>query len=1170
MKNVLLTACLALCMGILQAQQGFYVGNGVHVKIGAKDTLMIHGDLINANPAGYLTIHNAGHILLTGDLEDRGKGLFQSSSLSNGSTETEVSIDDTQPPVSSESTKIPRGHIYFTGDTLQRIRSAQDTTVWLAFVHVHNAVKLENSVRILGTLTLYDSLDLNGHDIYHYVYEDFRYTGNWGKWANETDTSFVFDSQPDSAGAVRMLKSGRTDMGDFQTIGLTVAAKNDEAKLLVIRRHVRDMGVTSGSIRKYYDVVSSENLQPNDSLGIAYFHREFNPADMQESDFSLFELRTDNNKPKAKFLQSELDTMHNRVVSNNDIRYKPGLRYTVASTRCSDAPPIYLGNDTLLCAGNSLTLYAEGAQHQPVHYEWKRGAEHLKAGYNDNKNDSILLLSEAGTYMVRVTDNRGCETIDSIIVRIVAKPQPLVHAAVRRQCEDNPFTFWYTDASPATITQVRWTFGDNTASSDSLCSKSYAPLCNTYTVCMDAVSTEGCTAADSLTVIVEQRRQPQIRLVSLYDTIGTLAFTDTLQNCPPENILPVTWYINGEAVGTNPRLENYHFAGYGDYTVGLRLQGTVCTAYIRDTVHVRPPGVPRFNLPKKDCCAGDAIRPVNVSEEHSGAFTYYWNYGNGKLSQGILPIAVAYAEAGTYVVSLTMESQSIQGWQRVYKDTVYVHAYPVIRFGGAIFHCNAQYTLRPEETQPHYTYEWLHNGVTAGSGASLPAVADGTYSLTVTNTLYGCRSAESVALSLNNHLQPQLGDDREICGQLTLDAHNPGAIYDWNTGDVTREITVNTSGTYHVHVRDAAGCEGWDTVSVVIYEMPETFLGDDISLCSNESVVLRTPSNVAGAHYQWSTGSTDESIMVVGPGIYSVKITHPNGFCAAEDTIRVIEKQAPVISFPDKYYVCNGQSVTVSQNNHYYADAIHWVYPDGKTATGPEIQTAQIGTHTVYVHYTNGCQATGNVTVNAGATNAIANFMVASKAGVDDILQFVNLSYPEPLDYRWEADNVLFSTEENPQLAIHSNAPWMTKDTFDVRLTVSNGACPVSRVKQIIIMEEGALKIIDHAFGEEIIISKDTVVLPEPPVPVEALEAKVYPNPVTMGQFRVEINLPEPIPVQIAVFNLVGLVMDRKTFTAMSYQQAYFYTGNYPTGLYLVHIAAGKQTRIFKLLVKNL
>jgi hypothetical protein len=517
-----------------------------------------------------------------------------------------------------------------------------------------------------------------------------------------------------------------------------------------------------------------------------------------------------------------------------------------------------------------------------------------------------------------------------------------------------------------------------------------------------------------------------------------------------------------------------------------------------------------------------------------------------------------------------MESQSIQGWQRIHKDTVHVHANPVIRFGDAIFHCKAQYTLQPEETQVYYTYEWTHNSMAAGSGASLPAVADGTYSLTVTNTLYGCRSTESVVLSLNNHLQPQLGGDREVCGQLILDAHNPGAMYDWNTGATTRELMVTASGTYQVHVHDAAGCEGWDTVAVVIHEMPEASLGDDVSLCSNESMVLQTPANATGAHYQWSTGSTNERITVAGPGVYSVSVTHANGFCAAEDTIQVVEKQAPAISFPDRYYVCNGQPITLSQNNHYYADIIQWVYPDGKTAAGSEIQTSQTGMHTVHVHYTNGCQAIGSVTVNAGATNATANFMVASKAGLDDVLQFVNLSSPEPLDYRWEVDNMLFSTEENPQLAIHSSAPWMTKDTFDVRLTVSNGACPVSRVKQIIIIEEGAIKIIDHAFGEEIIISKDAVILPALPAPVEALEAKVYPNPVTTGQFTVEVSLPEPTPVQITVFSLVGQVMDRKTLTAMSYQQTYLYTGSYPTGLYLVHIAAGKQTSIFKLLVKNL
>jgi hypothetical protein len=1170
MKKLLLSACLALCAGILQAQQGFYVGNGTPVKIGIKDTLTIYGDLVNANEASYLTIHNAGHIFLTGNLEDRGKGLFQSSSLSNGSAETEDVINTTRPPVLPGSTQVPRGHIYFIGDTLQHIRSAHDTTVWLAFVHLHNAVKLENSIRILGTLHLHDSLDINGHDIYHYVYEDFRYTGNWGKWANETDTSFVFDSQPDNAGAIRMLKNSRADFGDFKTIGLTVAAQNDQAKLLVIRRHTRDMSVTSGSIGKYYDIVQSENLRPSDSLGITYAPRDFSTADMQESDFSLFELRTDNINPKVRRLQSELHIAARQAVSNDNIGYKAGLRYTVATTRCSDAPPVRLGNDTLLCAGNSLTLYAAGTQHHPVHYEWTRGDELLQAGYNDNGKDSILSLSEAGTYTVRVTDNRGCETIDSIIVRIAARPHPAAHVAVPRRCENDPFTFWYTPASSVAIAQVQWAFGDNTTSSDSLSIKSYAPVCNSYTVRLNAISTEGCTAADSLTVTVEQRRQPQIRLVSLYDTTGTLAFMDTLQNCPPENILPITWYINGETAGTNTRLENYPFAGYGDFEVGLRLQGEACTAYTSDTVHVRAPGVPHFTLTKKDYCTGESIRPVNVSEEYSGAFTYYWNYDNGQQSQGASPIALTYAAAGSYVLTLTMQSQSIQGWQRIYKDTIHVHANPVIHFGETIFYCKAQYTLQPEETQPYYTYEWAYNGTAAGSGATLPATANGTYSLTVTNTLYGCRSVENVVLTLNNHLQPQLGNDREACGSLVLDAHNPGASYLWNTGADTREITVTASGTYQVHVVDPEGCEGRDTVAVVIHERPEAALGNDISLCDNESIVLQTPFNAAGAEYRWNTGATSPSITVAGPGVYSVNVTHANGICSATDTIQVVEIPSPVINFPDNYYICNGQSITLSQYNHYYADTIRWTYPSGATATGTAIQTGLLGVHTVYVHYTNGCRATGNVTVKAGSTNAVANFMVANKVGVNDTLQLVNLSYPEPLTYRWEADNILFSVESNPLLTLRNSAPWMAKDTFDLRLTVDNGACPVSKVKQIIILPDGVIKMVDLATGEETFIDKEEAITP-PPCPVERLVVKVYPNPVPTGRFTVEIDLPEPAPVQITVISLTGRVMERKTFPAAAYQQqAYFDTTRYPFGLYLVHITAGKQTGIFKLLVENL
>jgi PKD repeat protein len=1120
---------------------------------------MIKGGLVNANRNEYLTIHNAGHIMLTGDLEDRGKGLFQSSSFGNNSGNTEGAIDTVRPPINPGDNKTPRGHIYFIGNTPQTIRSMQDTSIWLAYVHVRNTVKLENSIRLLGVIDLHDSLDINGHDVYNYIYDNFNYTGNWGKWDNETNTTFVYDSRTDSSGAIRMLKSRKDDFDNFKTIGLIVATTEQNAKLSVVRRHIPDMGVTSGSIRKYFDVAAGEYLNPTDSLGITYFDRDFNPLEMSEADFSLFELRTDGATPKARRLQSELDAAQNRITSVDNMTYGGGMRYSVASIRCSDPPYLDLGADTVLCTGHTLTLRAPVAQHLPVHYEWKRENTILRTG-----NDSTFLLHEAGRYFVRATDSRGCETIDSINVWVAPNPQLVLHTNASRQCESAPFTFRYTNTSPVTVAQTLWDFGDHTASTDTSCTKSYDPLCSTYVVRLSVTSTEGCTATDSLTVTVEQRRKPQIRM-SLNDTYGTFLAVDTLQNCLPD-ISVATWYVNGNSVATGEKLADYPFPNYGDYVVGLRWQGTLCSAYVQDTIHVKAPGVPRFTLPKRDYCAGEPVNPVNTSEANSGSFTYHWNYGNGRMSQDYEPLSIAYAEAGMYEVSLTMVSTSIKGWQRIYTDTVYVYANPRINFGDTVFHCKAQYTLRPEEVQPYYTYEWKLDDVAAGAAETLAATVDGNYSLLVTNTLYGCHSAENVQLLLNNHLRPQLGGDREVCGSLVLDAHNPNAEYLWSTGATAREITVAESGVYHVYVRDSEGCEGRDTVTIVIHEMPNADLGGDASLCDNETLTLHTPPNTAGAAYAWSNGATTETVAAASEGKYSVRVTHANGICTATDTIQLFGQQSPVITFDDDYRLCNGQDIQLSQQEHYYAD-IRWTYPDGQTATGTKINTRQSGVHTVYVRYDNGCSATGSVTVSAGETNAVANFMVASKANRNDMLQFINLSYPEPLSYRWEIESILFSVEENPVLTLYDGAVWM-RDTFNVRLTVADGSCPVSKVKQIIILPDNmGVKMRDVETGEEVIIGEDAVITDAKYV--DLLDAVLYPNPTATGQYTVTVRLTAPSNVRMVVFNLSGQIVDKKVFEMNEYRQVQFNTDGYAPGIYLLHVSAGSKTRLLKVLVEK-
>ncbi len=661
----------------------------------------------------------------------------------------------------------------------------------------------------------------------------------------------------------------------------------------------------------------------------------------------------------------------------------------------------------------------------------------------------------------------------------------------------------------------------------------------------------------------------------MYDTLATFSSYDSLLTCDP-GITAATWYVNADSVASGANMLAYPLPGYNTYTIGLRLQGNLCSAYTSEQLTVKVPARPRYEFShpgKKHYCVGEQVQAVNTSEVNYGKYTYYWNYGNATMSQDSVAQTVVYTTPGTYEISLTMEGRTLPGWRQVYTDTVYVHANPVINFGHTIAHCKDTYELRPSDVQPGYSYEWTCEGATVSNAAAYRAAADGLYSLVVTNETYACRTEESVTLKLNDHLKPLLGANLQACGSTVLDAHNPHAVYQWSTGETTREITVTQSGTYHVYVRSDDGCEGRDTVAVQLLELPAASLGADKFLCDNETLVLQTPANTPGTSYRWSTGEETETITVAGEGVYSVRVSGINGVCEDTASVRVFGLQAPVIDVEGPGPICNGQSVTLRQDNHYYADLIRWTYPGGETAYGATVTTGQTGTHEVYVHYTNGCSAAGSITVAAGETTAVAGFLVSSKVQTNDTLQFINLSYPDPLQYTWELDNTLLSTEENPQLVLHKGAYWMSKDTLNIRLTVNNGGCPVSALKQLIIERDMEMNVLSvrlyspETGREEVIEDREETPVEQPSE--ELLKAAVYPNPVIDGRFVAEVELTVPEPLQLSVFSLMGKMMYRQLFEPSAHHYIHITVSDYPQGIYLVHLSAGRHTKLVKILINN-
>ena len=90
-----------------------------------------------------------------------------------------------------------------------------------------------------------------------------------------------------------------------------------------------------------------------------------------------------------------------------------------------------------------------------------------------------------------------------------------------------------------------------------------------------------------------------------------------------------------------------------------------------------------------------------------------------------------------------------------------------------------------------------------------------TYSVDVTSGTTTCQS--DVTISVNPSPTVDLGSDVTICSGTTqiIDAGSHSS-YLWNNGATTQTIDVNTSGTYHVTVQDANGCDASDTINTTV------------------------------------------------------------------------------------------------------------------------------------------------------------------------------------------------------------------------------------------------------------------------------------------------------------------------------------------------------------------
>lgn len=255
------------------------------------------------------------------------------------------------------------------------------------------------------------------------------------------------------------------------------------------------------------------------------------------------------------------------------------------------------------------------------------------------------------------------------------------------------------------------------------------------------------------------------------------------------------------------------------------------------------------------------------------------------------------------LIALVTDANGCSGTDSV---IVTVNPLPVVSLGNDTTICQGQVvTLNAQNAG--FSYDWSN----MESSQSIVVDQSGIYSVRVYAT--GCEATDEIDVTVQGSLNVDLGSDQAVCfgNTVMLDAGASGVNYLWSTGETSQTINISNSDTISVVVTDALGCQGSDTAIINVNPLPNVDLGQDLTICEGDTVILDAQN--IGFNFDWNTSEVAQAIMVTQAGAYSVRVYGVG--CEDTDDVVVSVQASPIVDLGDDISICEGEEVTLDAGN---------------------------------------------------------------------------------------------------------------------------------------------------------------------------------------------------------------------------------------------------------------
>lgn len=593
---------------------------------------------------------------------------------------------------------------------------------------------------------------------------------------------------------------------------------------------------------------------------------------------------------------------HQLIVSDNNTGCEDTVDVTIQAV---PNPTVFLGNDTTICTGQTLTLDATTT-----------GATYLWKG---NSTNATLVVDSADTYFVEVSVG-SCSATDTIEV-FFTNGQSVFLGNDTTLCTGQTLlldatspgaTYQWQDASinptfnVTTGGQYHVTTDNNGCinrdtinvlySASSINLGNDTSICNSDTLLLDATSpgatylwSDGSTdstlkAFTTNTYWVEVTQgnctvSDTINVTTLPVPVVNLGNDTTL--CPNETLMLDATNSGATYLWQDASINaTYLVNSAGQYYVNVDVSGCETT----DTINVTYNSLQPIDFGNDtSICFPDTL----LLDATSSGATYLW-------SDGSTDSTLKVFATNTYWAQVT------QGGCMV-ADTIKVTLVnlPVVNLGADTLLC-ANQTLLLDATTSGGTYSWQD----ASSSATYNVTANGQYYVEV--SVNGCSASDTINVAYNTLLSVNLGNDTSLCDNATLllDATNASATYLWQDASINPTYTVTTAGVYKVEVTQG-NCTATDSINVTYNYSPVVNLGVDTLICDRDELYLDVTT--PGASYLWHNGATIPNQIFFETGSYSVNVTNACG--SDSDTINLQVQSCDCEVFLPNSFTPNGDGL---------------------------------------------------------------------------------------------------------------------------------------------------------------------------------------------------------------------------------------------------------------------